>query len=81
MSIWLALASVVAALIVGFVFGTRMAGSRVSLPELARLWEAHLVQQYQGEYDEHDAPRAYHRGLREMARALVIGDVPPSDRR
>jgi hypothetical protein len=80
MSVWLALIVTVAALVVGYVFGTRQSGARVSLPELARLWERQLSDQYQGNGDDDDSARAYRHGLRDMARALVIGD-PPRDER
>jgi heme exporter protein D len=76
-SVWLALIVTVAALVVGYVFGVRQSAARVSLPELARLWERRLSEQQQGNGDDRDVAQAYRQGLRDMARALVIGDPPP----
>jgi hypothetical protein len=81
MDIWLALAITVAALIVGYVFGTRQAGGHISMPELARLWERHLAAETRADPPAATTAEAYRNGLRDMARALVIGDPPPpSDR-
>lgn len=77
MDIWLALAVTVAALIVGYVFGTRQARTRLSVPELARLWERQLGAETRADLDDATTGEAYRAGLRDMARALVVGDPPP----
>ncbi|MEQ9640167.1 MAG: hypothetical protein RIM84_09100 [Alphaproteobacteria bacterium] len=79
MSIWLVLVVTIAALVVGYVFGTRQLNARISIPELARLWEQHLLDRHGADGVGGSAAEGYRQGLRDMGRALVIGDPPPPD--